>query len=95
MHVVVLYKEYVHILLNILNKRRDRSDTSEKVKKCNAKEEDDSKNSNSNKAWKENEQGICPRLRIRHSMNLVKEETLPPPRPYQSVAFFLCLALQA
>ena len=71
MSVFVLYKEYVHILLNILSKRRDHSDTNEKVQKCNAKEEDGSKNSNSNKAWKENE----------HSMNLVKEKTLPPPPP--------------
>ena len=55
MSVVVLYKEYVHILLNMLSKRRDRSDTNEKVQKCNAREEDESKNSNSNKAWKEND----------------------------------------
>ena len=73
MYVIVLYKEYVYILLNILSKRRDRSDAKGKVQKCDA-EEDESNKSNSNKAWKEDEQGICPRLRFQHSMNLVKEE---------------------
>ena len=81
MYVVVLYKEYVYILLDILSKRRDRSDTNEKVQKCNAKEEDESNKSNSNKAWKENEQGIRPRLRFQHSLNLVKKKHCLLPAP--------------
>ena len=44
----------MYILLNILSKCRDRSDTNDKVQKCNAKDEDESRESSSNKVWEEN-----------------------------------------